>query len=334
MSKVAPREFIFFLLRDNLRAFNLNSDITKNSYPFQVNLNSKSVSIFVNETHESGHGRNNSDECRIQINKEQWDVAQTYSSIFFGYNIASNVFSVWEPDLINSRVNPSTFSIYSRFSLLNKAASDGYSAYSFPSKVLGRDTFCLNFAPDKIGIVLNSFEKVWESDSSALHDVFQSGENYHVHQNEPSVQQSDQQQRQKVSVTSEQYMRDPRFKSDVLGAYDSKCAVCSVQLGIIEAAHIIPHSHENGSDDIQNGIALCPNHHTMFDSGLIGISETHRVLVNWARVDYLRQIKLSTGTDDLARIDNSEIRLPKDQGAIPSVKNIRIANKIRGLDWD
>ena len=49
MSKVAPREFIFFLLRDNLRASNLNSDITKNSYPFQVNLNSKSVSIFVNE---------------------------------------------------------------------------------------------------------------------------------------------------------------------------------------------------------------------------------------------------------------------------------------------
>ena len=38
---------------------------------------------------------------------------------FFGYNRST---VTWEPDLINSRVNPSTL-IYSRFSLLNKAAS-------------------------------------------------------------------------------------------------------------------------------------------------------------------------------------------------------------------
>jgi len=334
MSRVAPREFIFFLLRDNLRAFDANSNITKNSYPFKVDLNSIPFSIFVNETHDSGQGRPNSDECRIQINREQWDIAQTSSSIFFGYHSESNVFSFWEPDLINSRNHPTTFSIYSRFSALNEAADIGHSTHTFRSPLLGRNTFCLNFAADKIGIVLSSIDQIWGSDVSALPDIFQTTGNYHNDRNEPYSQQGDEQQRRRVSVTSQRYNRDPRFKSEVLSAYDRKCAVCSIQLGIIEAAHIIPHSHENGSDDIQNGLALCPNHHTMFDSGLIGISETHRVLVNWKRVDYLRQIQLATGTDDLARIDRSEIRLPIDQRAIPSIRNIKIANKIRGLDWD
>lgn len=334
MSKVAPREFIFFLLRDNLRAFDLSANITKNSYPFKVYLNSTPFSVFVNETHDSGHGRPNDDECRIQISREQWDIAQADNSIFFGYNRAKDVFSLWEPDLINSRVNPSTFSIYSRFSKLDEVADKGYSTYPFKSQRLGRDTFCLNFRPDMIGIVLSTIEKLWESNGSALPQIFQSVDDHHSQQNEPFPEHSDDQRRLKVSVTSERYKRDPKFKSEVLGAYDQKCAVCSIQLGIIEAAHIIPHSHENGSDNIQNGIALCPNHHTMFDSGLIGISETHSVLVNWKRVDYLNQIQLSTGTDDLERIDNSEIKLPKAQNATPSIENIKIANKIRGIYWD
>jgi putative restriction endonuclease len=105
-------------------------------------------------------------------------------------------------------------------------------------------------------------------------------------------------------------------------------------MGIIEAAHVIPHSHDLGSDHIQNGIALCPNHHRMFDSGLIGLSETYKILVNWKRVEYLEKFKISEGTGDLKTIENSGIRLPVSTDAMPTADNIKTANKIRGVFWD
>ena len=49
MSKVAPRKFIFFLLRDNLRASNLNFDIT--FYDF-IKYNSSNYDDIINEVKE------------------------------------------------------------------------------------------------------------------------------------------------------------------------------------------------------------------------------------------------------------------------------------------
>ena len=41
--------------------------------------------------------------------------------------------------------------------------------------------------------------------------------------------------------------------------------MCGIQLGLIDAAHIIPHSNEKGTDDLDNGISLCPLHHRAYD---------------------------------------------------------------------
>ena len=116
MSKVAPREHVFFLLRNKLREFSESANILKNSYPFLVSLNSRKHSIFVNETHDSGSGRPNEDECRKQINRAQWEAAVEHKSIFLGFDADINVFSIWNPKLIWNRSNPTTFSIYLRFS--------------------------------------------------------------------------------------------------------------------------------------------------------------------------------------------------------------------------
>lgn len=59
--------------------------------------------------------------------------------------------------------------------------------------------------------------------------------------------------------------RDRVFSPKVLESHGWSCAVCGVQLSIVEAAHIIPAHHERGVDEIWNGLALCPNHHRLFD---------------------------------------------------------------------
>ena len=51
------------------------------------------------------------------------------------------------------------------------------------------------------------------------------------------------------------------FNARVMKAYGGMCAVCGLQLGLIEAAHIVPMAWAGSTDLTRNGIALCRNHH-------------------------------------------------------------------------
>ncbi|MCE4543233.1 HNH endonuclease [Caballeronia sp. PC1] len=79
--------------------------------------------------------------------------------------------------------------------------------------------------------------------------------------------------------------RDPEFRSDVLTAYQYRCALCDLDLRIgnmtigLEAAHIMWHQ-ANGPDVVENGIALCCLHHKLFDIGAFTLSDDLRVLVS------------------------------------------------------
>ncbi len=82
--------------------------------------------------------------------------------------------------------------------------------------------------------------------------------------------------------------RDPRFRPDVLRAYEYRCAVCDydVRLGNdlfgLEAAHI-KWKAAGGPDEIWNGLALCGFHHKAFDRGAWGLArvgEGYRILIS------------------------------------------------------
>ena len=80
-------------------------------------------------------------------------------------------------------------------------------------------------------------------------------------------------------------VRDRVFRNKVLEAYDSRCAVTGMKFingkgrAEVEAAHIKP-VEENGSDSIQNGIALSGTVHWMFDRGMISLSDSADILVS------------------------------------------------------
>lgn len=74
--------------------------------------------------------------------------------------------------------------------------------------------------------------------------------------------------------------RDYRFHRLVLERWNNRCAVCGeTELIVLQAAHIIA-VKDGGSDEPNNGICLCANHHLMFDGEngmhLITISEDQR----------------------------------------------------------
>lgn len=69
------------------------------------------------------------------------------------------------------------------------------------------------------------------------------------------------------------------FRSRVLTVYGNRCAVCSTQLNLLDAAHIIP-VQGGGTNETANGLSLCKLHHADYDQGLVGIFPDYRVGVN------------------------------------------------------
>ncbi|MGW5616748.1 phosphorothioated DNA-binding restriction endonuclease [Streptomyces sp. NPDC003877] len=79
--------------------------------------------------------------------------------------------------------------------------------------------------------------------------------------------------------------RDPRMRELVLTAYEYRCAFCgydgrigAVPVGL-EAAHVRWWAF-GGPDQVENGLCLCSLHHKLFDKGVLGVGDDHRILVS------------------------------------------------------
>ncbi|MFD6228922.1 phosphorothioated DNA-binding restriction endonuclease [Streptomyces sp. NPDC060232] len=79
--------------------------------------------------------------------------------------------------------------------------------------------------------------------------------------------------------------RDRRMRELVLTAYEYQCAFCGYDGRIgaapvgLEAAHVRWWAF-GGPDDVDNGLCLCALHHKLFDKGVLGVGDGHRILVS------------------------------------------------------
>jgi hypothetical protein len=80
-------------------------------------------------------------------------------------------------------------------------------------------------------------------------------------------------------------IRDHRFKIAIRRIYHERCSLCNLgyHLGptplALEAAHVIPVENSGTSKDVRNGLLLCSNHHTLFDSFAWTLDEDFQVRV-------------------------------------------------------
>lgn len=105
------------------------------------------------------------------------------------------------------------------------------------------------------------------------------------------------QERQRSLVTFARSVRASDFRKRVMLAYENQCAVCAVQLRLVQAAHIIPAGAEKSSDETCNGIALCALHHLAYDAGLLGIFEDFTIGINESMASNLAEQLLGGGVD-------------------------------------
>ncbi len=92
-------------------------------------------------------------------------------------------------------------------------------------------------------------------------------------------------ERRRLQQMTSRVVRDRIFRQVVLRAYDERCAITGFKFingggrAEVDAAHIRPVQHD-GPDTINNGIALCGTAHWMFDRGLIGLSDSFKILIS------------------------------------------------------
>lgn len=93
------------------------------------------------------------------------------------------------------------------------------------------------------------------------------------------------QEREAVEITLSKKVRKCAFRTNVINAYDKRCAFTDIKLingggrAEVQAAHIKP-VKANGPDSVRNGIALSGTAHWMFDRGLISVSDDLEVLIS------------------------------------------------------
>jgi putative restriction endonuclease len=107
--------------------------------------------------------------------------------------------------------------------------------------------------------------------------------------------------------------------------------MCGIQLELIEAAHIVPHSHELGTDDISNGLTLCSLHHKAYDRSLIYFDTNFKIIINEKKMDYLEKVGKDSGFRKFQSLGFESIQLPDNYTLRPNPSNVNLANKIRGI---
>lgn len=123
--------------------------------------------------------------------------------------------------------------------------------------------------------------------------------------------------------------REASFRRRVLSAYGHRCAMCGLQMDLLDAAHIVPVTESSSTDETRNGVALCKLHHAAFDRNIVSFDSAYRVEISKHATNHLAAIKLADGLPGFKRALRASLLLPSDVNDRPPVAYITLARKIR-----
>ena len=315
-----------YLLIDSLRLYSDNVVFIDGNNPYRFSINKKTFYVLIKNIHESGDGRANQDECRIQVSKSK-NFNEALSSgndvIVLGYFADEKVFTAWNPFLMRERFNQrQTISLYSRFSVQKTASKEKITSYRD-----NNDQSIISFSPDYLGLYLENLSSIHLVTDLELKRLVEQSDSLNNDNADGELDTSEG----KLTITHARQKRDPNFRKKVYDAYNNKCAMCGIGLELIEAAHIVPHSHEKGTDEIDNGMGLCALHHTAYDRSLIYFDEELNILINESKMEYLEKIGLDSGIRKFEKLAFDKVQVPENHTLRPNVRNIKIANQTRGI---
>ena len=295
--------------------------------PFSVSVDGREVTLFVaNVSHAR---RSDPDEFRIQCPGDLPDQlagrrTADYLVCILGYDADTDTFSAWDPERFvqRSRVTQ-RFSLYTRLSNHQRARADGFSVYRDASH-----QNVLSFRSEFMVLYVGNTEVMHQATDRALQNLVSA---YRDTRSGVASRKLVAVAKRRIEITHSQYARSSQFRQVVLEAYENSCAMCGLQLELIEAGHLVPHAHPRGLDVVPNGIALCALHHKSLDTGLLYIDANYDIRINAVRQRYLARMQRTAGFGGFRRQLRPVIALPQDPTEFPLVENITLGNQLRGI---
>jgi putative restriction endonuclease len=128
--------------------------------------------------------------------------------------------------------------------------------------------------------------------------------------------------RKYITTVTKQRLHQSAFREFVLDAYHRQCSMCRLQhTELLDAAHIIPDSEEDGLPIVQNGLSLCKIHHAAYDRNIIGITPDFEIKL---RPDILHEIDGPMLKYGLQSLEGSKLELPKKKSEYPDQNRLEI----------
>lgn len=312
------------LLVDSVEASGWSAIVTDSGKPFGLYIFKDGVAgfslrVFIwNCTHGGGSARA-ADEFRIQITGV---VPRTYGdsiTLLLGWHDGFGVFGAWDIRRHEGQ-DSSSPSAQIREDILLQAHSKQFSIGERANGevvVAFRPELLVTYAQNAAGL----HRQAEYADLDMLNNVFEI--------TQADIAQIDNEPRRKVVATIVKRYRAADFRRRVLGAYGHRCAMCGLQLNLVDAAHIVPVAFEDSTDATVNGIALCKLHHAAFDRSLISFDERYRVEVSNNEVARLTSSGLDGGMQDFTAGLRDAIFLPNDARDYPCPELIGLSRRLR-----
>ncbi len=303
------------------------SDVSQHPFVLKIYKNEEShlLRIYIwNLTHGGGAARA-ADEYRIQITgADHFEQRAGEKTLILGWWDSVGVFAGFDFTKHTGKLGFSP-SIQIREEFLRKALINGFSPCN-----KGNNEIAVAFRPDFFVNYVQSLDQLHSFGTSAKDfKLLEEVSDQPLELNTELIQQVSK-RRQIAVIQLSKKLRDTSFKARVLNAYGNKCAFSGLQLKLVDAAHIIPVSYDNSTDDTANGIALSALYHRAYDRGIVTFNEQYQTVVNTTEMQKLKEIGFDGGMAKFIKDLRPIINVPPSITDRPNIKFIKEANKLRG----
>jgi putative restriction endonuclease len=187
------------------------------------------------------------------------------------------------------------------------------------------------FRPDFLGTYAANLEDLHDTGSIPDEaDLLRRIANEPDNVTDGEIHQEIAQPRQWAVTQTKRALRALDFADRILAAYGNRCAMCGMQLRLLDAAHILPVSEPDSTDHTNNGIALCALHHRAYDRSVVTFDPDHRIRLNGPRLASLRAEGLAGQADAFRAALNERIEIPQLKKDRPRKDFVQRANTLRG----
>lgn len=299
-------------------------------HPFRIRMfrdtETYTVRVYIwNMTHGGGHARP-ADEYRIQITGvSRFEAEPEGKTLILGWWDEASVFAGFDYRKHTALLGASP-SMQIREEFLREAYERGFAPCN-----KGNREIAIAFRPDFIAEYIRFLEPLHDAGKSPVDFSILSS----ISQDPAAVNDSDLQKvsepRRSAVASIRRALRDSSFNQRVLTAYGHQCAMCSLQMDLVEGAHIVPVAVPDSTDETSNGLALCALHHKAYDRAIVTVDDRYHVLMSGSRKDRLRQIGHDGGMDSFIAGLRPLIILPPAVSDRPNIRYLRKGREVR--DW-